>query len=96
MMTLKPNQATPARETVAAADKPLSAWRNDEIAYTIFPKQFERSLADIIDKRFSIILALTILVDCASIAYFLSNAPAKCEQARNGSLSQKTGRIDAR
>ncbi|MGH7451583.1 MAG: hypothetical protein ACRENG_09585, partial [bacterium] len=68
MMTLKLNQATPVGNSVADS----ATARDDETIWTTFPKEFERSLADVLDKRFTIILVLTILVDCLTIAYLMS------------------------
>ena len=54
--------------------------RHEETVWATFPKEFERSLADILDKRFTIILALTVLVDCLSIVYFVSTASTQMSE----------------
>ncbi len=64
-MTLKPTA-----ETLAASTAP----RENETVWAAFPKEFEKSLADVLDRRFTIILILTILLDCLSIAYFMATA----------------------
>jgi len=46
-----------------------------------FPKEFEKSLADFVDRRFIVILALTIAVDFGSIAYLVSTAPADMSES---------------
>jgi len=46
-----------------------------------FPKEFEKSLADFVDRRFLVILALTIAVDFGSIAYLVSTAPADMSES---------------
>ena len=43
--------------------------------WTTFPKEFEKSLLDVLDKRFTTILVITLLLDVLSIAYFVSTAP---------------------
>ena len=48
--------------------------RENETVWATFPKEFEKSLADVLDRRFTIILILTILLDCLSIAYFMATA----------------------
>jgi len=42
--------------------------------WTTFPKEFEKSLMDVLDKRFTSIFVLTLLLDVLSIAYFVSTA----------------------
>jgi len=74
-MTLKPQE-----ETVIATGKHSAAARDDEIIWANFPKEFERSLADVLDRRFTMILALIVLVDCLSIAYFVSNASTQMSE----------------
>jgi len=51
-----------------------------ETAWVTFPKEFEKSLTDILDKRFTIILVLTILLDVLSIAYFVSTASTQMSE----------------
>lgn len=48
--------------------------------WVTFPKEFEKSLMDVLDKRFSIILVLTILFDALSIAYFVSTASTQMSE----------------
>ena len=48
--------------------------------WVTFPKEFEKSLMDVLDKRFSIILVLTILFDVLSIAYFVSTASTQMSE----------------
>ncbi len=71
-MTLKLNQATPVGKSATATDSHSAAARENETIWATFPKEFERSLTDVLDKRFTIILVLTILVDCLTIAYLMS------------------------
>jgi TonB family protein len=63
-MMLKPKD-----ETVAATPP-----GGTETTWVTFPKEFEKSFADVLDTRFTMILALTILLDCLSIAYLVSTA----------------------
>jgi len=60
----------PKEEALIASSAP----RENETVWTAFPKEFEKSLADVLDRRFTIILILTILLDCLSIAYFMATA----------------------
>lgn len=74
-MTLKEKQTTATERLVPRARQETP----EPLTWAAFPKEFERTLADMLDKRFVIILLLTILVDFGSIAYFLSTAPEMSE-----------------
>jgi len=68
-MMLKP------KEEIAAANGSSAAMTfAEETSWAIFPREFEKSLADVLEKRFIIILILTILVYGAIITYLMSTA----------------------
>ncbi len=79
MMALKTQPSSARRETANAIGESLSKTPGDETM--TFPKEFEKSLSDFIDRRFIVILALTIVVDFGSIAYFVSTAPAEMSES---------------
>jgi len=60
----------PKEEALIASPTP----RENETVWATFPKEFEKSPADVLDRRFTIILLMTILLDCLSIAYFMATA----------------------
>ncbi|MDZ7289718.1 MAG: TonB family protein [candidate division KSB1 bacterium] len=75
MMTLKQEKETPpAVHGRAPAER---SNRDDNMVLITFPKEYEKRLADSIDKRFTVILLVTILFDIVSIAYLVSHAPTE-------------------
>jgi TonB family protein len=86
-MTLKLN-----REALTALPPDGEKGRDDETAPMTFPKEFEKSLADFIDKRFAWIWALTIAFEVGSIVYLLSTAPAKMSET--GSVNIQKGFVE--
>jgi TonB family protein len=82
-MTLKLN---PEAATAIPPDGKKTS--DDETTPVTFPKEFEKSLADFIDKRFAVIWALTIVFELGSIAYLLSTAPEKMSETETMRLHE--------
>jgi hypothetical protein len=87
-MMLKPKE-----EIAVATGSPAAMTVDEEAGWTIFPKEFERSLVDVIEKRFIIILILTILVDFATIAYLMSTASKEMSEKGTNLFRKKMAEL---